>query len=331
MTFIVDGSEWSYTEDEARANLPGDLETLLDFVSIGMEREEKTLVGQDFQTKTIVGENTLWELFGGNSPVILSGEVYQELSAWLGKSPFYVDLPDWPEDADETMVSIAGAEAFDNSDVAWVHHCVRGRRASACYSRTRRGLISTQTALGTVEVYFVNTEADRIAFWRNAIGLEGDNAATLRRMARHAYPSVQFHPGVLEQVDDLDGGYHPLRHQVQHTFAMLNDHGNWLFTCPPPAVSPEEPTGNGGGEPPKALIRERFTNLGLVGEPENPNVRLDNNCRVAREVTVSGKVFYCEWHIKLELHRNRIHVHGPEEETDNRVLVGIIARHLPLP
>ena len=48
-----------------------------------------------------------------------------------------------------------------------------------------------------------------------------------------------------------------------------------------------------------------------------------------RDANFGGHVYRCEWHSKLELHRNRIYFHIGDEGTDGRVLIGIFHRHLP--
>ncbi len=114
------------------------------------------------------------------------------MAAWLGRSPYYADALEWPEGIDDTSVAIGGDPIENNADVAWVHYTVQSRKAVGCLSLNRRGKIPTQSAVGTASVYFVGEESDRLLFWRDAIIVEGDNAATLQRMAVHAYPQIYF-------------------------------------------------------------------------------------------------------------------------------------------
>ena len=57
----------------------------------------------------------------------------------------------------------------------------------------------------------------------------------------------------------------------------------------------------------------------------------NNHCCRAREAEIGGRIVYCEWHIRLEPNRNRIHIHRPVKESCEKVVVGVIAKHLPLP
>jgi len=83
--------------------------------------------------------------------------------------------------------------------------------------------------------------------------------------------------------------------------------------------------------PTNKIIAQRFHGFGIVIAPENPDVFLNRRCREAREVKAGGLSLYCEWHVKLEPHRNRIHVHPPIPTTDNKFIVGVIDEHLILP
>lgn len=327
MSFVVDGADWDFN-GVAPADIAAHIDATLDFVQVCNERGEAVWIGEDFQTRPMQGADGLWQLTSNQD---ISGEMKQELAAWLGRTSFYLDVEVWPDGFDDVSIAIDGAAPADNADVAWVHHHVRTGCAMACLSLRRRGLLPTRTALGAADVHFVGDEEGRVAFWRDAIKIEGDNVASLVRFAPSAYPNIYFLPGVVANVDRFDGGYLALRTQVQATFEALDRHGVWIFTEAPPAVSPDEPRRGTEPAPTNQIIEERFLNVGLHAAPENPDVRLKEKTRSAREATIGKATLYCEWHIKMQPHRNRIHVHGPVKESDHRVVVGMIDEHLPLP
>ena len=193
-------------------------------------------------------------------------------------------------------------------------------------------MLDTITAEGSAFVRFLGDDRSRREFWRDAIILEGDDVASLQRHAAQAYPDLHFAKGALDGLGDLSGGYLAARHEVQKTFAALDDAGAWAFTWPPPAMARgEAPPPNPGARPTNQLIQTRFAGMGLDVAPEKPNVRNDRDCRTARETTVGDRTLYCHWHVRLEPHRNRIHVHEPVPESGFRLIVGMIAQHLPLP
>jgi hypothetical protein len=327
VSFVIDGSDWNFN-GIGPADTVRHIEQILEFVRVCEARDETVWIGDDFQTRPMYGTDGLWQL-AGNAP--FNGDLVQELAAWLGRANYYTESGQWPQGADEFAISVDGAPPTDNVDVAWVHHSVREGRAMACISRHLSGLLPTQTVFGVVDVHFVADEEGRVAFWRDAIKIEGDNGASLVRFAPHAYPNIYFVPGVLADVDRLGGGYLALRARVQAAFEALDEHGHWIFTEAPPAVSPAEPRVGRAPPPTNQIIEKRFQNVGFDAAPEKPNVRQDRECRAARETELGKVTLYCEWHIKLEPHRNRIHVHGPVKESGELVIVGMIDEHLPLP
>ena len=162
--------------------------------------------------------------------------------------------------------------------------------------------------------------------------LLGDNVESLNCFGPKAYPHLFFHDDVLSNVAALDGGYLSSRQIVRRALAILDDNANWIFTRPPPTLSFDDAYDASSEElPSNQIIEARFRGAGLVVAPENPNVHDDLKCRKSREISVAGQKLYCHWHVKLELHRNRIHIHAPISGTGDKTLVGIIKDHLPLP
>lgn len=330
MTFIVNGADWRF-DDVTGDVVTQALESFFDFSSISKERGEAIKLGDDFQSRPMRGALTLWELFAPDVGLGLAGELRQELAVWLGPAQYYV-ADDWPEGVDQTMIAIRGDMPAENIDVSWAHHCVRAGRAVACFTIAEAAVVETVTSAGAAFVHFVADEASRTRFWRDAIVLEGDDANSLRRNAIHAFPGIWFVDGVLAHLDRLAGGYLASRQRVRETLAVLDDWGRWIFTCPPPTLTPDEgaPPGN-QALPPNQVVAARFTHFNLDAAPEKPNVRLDRRCREARETTLAGRTLYCEWHVKLEPHRNRIHIHAPVPESGEKLVVAMIDEHLPLP
>lgn len=330
MTFIVNGADWRF--DGVTGDVVAQaLEKFFDFARMSKLRGEAVELGADFQCRPMRGVLTLWELFAPDTDLGLAGELRQELAAWLGPAQCYLDS-DWPEDADQTLISINGEEAQENIDVSWVHHCVRAGRAVACFTIAEAAVVETVTSKGSVTVHFVADDTSRRKFWRHAIVLEGDDDNSLRRNVSHAFPDIWFVEGILEHLDRLEGGYQAAREQVRKTLSVLDDWGRWIFTCPPPVLSPCEVAPScSTARPHNQIIIKRFNYFKIDAAPENPNVGLDRRCRAARETILGGQTFYCEWHIKLEPHRNRIHIHAPVPESGEKLVVAMIAAHLPLP
>ncbi len=332
MTYVVNGADWDFS-GKTKEYIEQSVGAFLDFIDLLDVREELVKIGDDFQSRMMLGESSLWEMFSAESEPELSGELKQELAAWLGPIQYYADDPDWPVGIEETSISIGAAAPVHNPDVAWVHHCLRGGIAAACINLGPPSIRNTQTALGTAQVHFVLGEESRRLFWRDVILIEGDSAESLARNAPRAYPDLYFVNGVLAHLDRLSGGYLASRTRVQAAFAILNDWGGWIFTCPPPVLTPFESTLGvaTGTDPSNSVIETRFLGFGLTVAPEKPNVWEHRRSREARETVIENRRFYCHWHVKLQLHRNRIHIHPPAQESGWKVVVGMIDEHLPLP
>lgn len=331
MTFVVNGADWQF-EGMPTGDIENSIDDFLEFIRVSKERGETVKIGDDFQKKIMHGTLSLWEMFAEGADQSLSGELRQEMAAWLVAVEYYLDADEWPDGAEETLIRIGEGEPLENADAAWVHHSVRAGRAAACVTLCEETALETATNSGIANIHFVRGEKGRRVFWRNQVLLEGDSEASLRRLAPHAYPDLHFVDGVLNHMNDLTGGYHGLRERIKSTFAILDDFGSWAFTNPSAALIPsEEDVGAVGEQPRNEIVEIRFRGFGVILAPENPNVRLDRKCREAREIVLEGRTLYCEWHVKLEPHQNRIHIHKPVIESSNKVIVGMIANHLPLP
>ena len=332
MSFVVNGADWNF-HGLSSAEAEELIDRALAFVETSRDREETVSIGDDFQTRPMHGEATLWDLFSAESPLPLPRELSQELSAWLMRAPRYADSEQWPAGFEDSMISIGGAPAIINEDVAWVHYSILSGVPSASLNLRTSDVTITNTAVANVEVHFVSDEPGRNRFWRDMIVLDGDSFESLVRFASRAYPDLHFVDGVLAGADHhLAGGYLALRYRVKRALEVLNDWGSWVFTSPPPALAPgDTPPLDINTSPSDHVIELRFAGFGITAAPENPNVRGHRTSREARETLMLGRTLYCEWHVKLQPHRNRIHFHKPVPESSNKVIIGMIHEHLSLP
>ena len=331
MAFVVDGSEWCF-DGWSHEEIRNAIDNFLERISIARDRNEVIWIGDNFQTRSVLGDQDLWSLFSPDCPVQLSIDICQELSAWLGMAPLYLDDPSWPDGVEEALIQVEMEAPAENQDIAWAHHRVRNGSAAACLGLKRSGPHLTKSDLGEATLYWVQDENTHRAFWRSAIKFEGDDEAALERLSPHAFPDLYFHSDVWRGLSRLAGGYLSHRSEVQRYLATLDEFGKWAFTFPPPALRPGEPAGpNPKAQPSNQIIERRFLGLKLDMAPENPNVFKDRRCREAREIELAAKILFCEWHAKIEPHQNRIHIHPPASESGGKVIIAIIHRHLPLP
>lgn len=68
-----------------------------------------------------------------------------------------------------------------------------------------------------------------------------------------------------------------------------------------------------------AAIAAAMGSLGVDVSPESPKTRTSEKLMSKRDVDYDGKVFRCEWHAKVERHRNRVHFALPHEALDGRI------------
>lgn len=331
MTLIIDSSEWQFADYQAE-EIISTMEIFLDVIDSARARGETIRVGEDFQTKGVYGSLDLWSLLSPTSPIQIPEGVWHEITALLHRTSCYLDADEWPDGFAETQISINSEPSAENPDAAWAHHNVRTGHPMACLGLWRNGPCTTLSNKGQAVVHWVATEQDHVNFWRDTIEVEGNDEKCLERLAPHAYPELFFHENFWRGLRRLVGGYFGCREDIKKYLSTLNDHGKWAFTCPPPTLSPHEPVNKYAiGAPSNQVIENRFSGLNLVITPEKPNVHADKRCREAREITIKGKVLYCEWHGKFDKHQNRLHIHQPVAESNDKVVMAIIDAHLPLP
>lgn len=331
MAFVVDAADWKLdgkSPQEALAAIDRFLSVLGDALDAGTP----IWFGEEFNAQPVLGDEILWGLMRSDSPLPLPKEVWDELAVYLTREEFYTLDANQPQGF-PGCIDIAVGEGLPtpNKDVAWAHHSVRLGRAVGCVGLWRIGVHQTTSTLDSVPLHWVGGQPSVAEFWRAAIDIEGNSLAVFERIAPRAYPKLHFFGNVLHSADDFVGGYHQNAPELKRHLSILNDVGHWAFTGAPPAEDPDDAPGADDQAPSNQLVQRRFQRQRVDIAPENPNVKQHRRCRVAREVTLSGKVLYCEWHCKLQGHQNRIHVHKPVDESDGKVVVAIFAEHLPLP
>lgn len=333
MAFVIDGSEWHFDGLNAE-NIESAIEKMLECIDRVVKREEKLWLGEDFHTRAMLGNLCLWELFDPTQPIHLKKELEQELAAKINRLDCYIDDANlaWPEHFEKLPdISINGAPPENNQDVLWAHLNALQKKAVGCIGWSRKGKLQTVSDYGTANIHWLDDPSSHTTFWREAIILEGDGPKTLKKFASHAYPDLYFVSSALRDCNSFTGGYYAHSEAIRTYLSVLNDHGKWVFTTPPPAEQRTDKPGNDEESPSDQLIERRFELLHLVMAPEKPNVYRDKTCKEAREVTIGSRTLYCEWHAKLEKHQNRIHIHAPVKESGDKVVIAIMAPHLPLP
>ncbi len=219
---------------------------------------------------------------------------------------------DWDEDP---AVSVDGEAFIDGLSVYGLgiaraaQLVATGRNMAVLTMRWRRlaGFRRVTTADGRVEMSFLDEDRDVRLFYRSLIRLEAVHEGAFFELAGRAFPGLCFADGL--SFRRFDGGY-AVRDRVIEHLAALDDGFAETF---------EAERGS------SAQISAR---LGIEVSIEG-KTRGSPTLMRRRDASFRGYVFRCEWHTKLERHRNRIHFFPGDERTGGRILIGLFVRHLP--
>jgi hypothetical protein len=229
----------------------------------------------------------------------------------LGLLSKCASIDDDAEDLDPE-VSVDGGLRVTSYGIALVH---AGMSAAACRGRAvislshlGRSEMHTVTRNDqTVDVLFVVDFADERLLWRAIYDLEDVSEAAFFAIAKRAFPELLFAPTL--SFRRFQGGY-AVRAVVVRHLGALND--NWTAAYAAEAGKAEAIS----------------TLMGVDVSRESANTRASEELMRHRDVEFADTVYRCEWHSKLEPHRNRVHFH-PASESLAGPLIGIFCDHLP--
>jgi len=175
----------------------------------------------------------------------------------------------------------------------------------------RHGFVEVRGAIGRAEVFFFNDPTTLVLFWRHLFAFEDVAEEGFFELAGLAFPMLVFHPDLVFR--RFDGSYLGLRDRVVINLMGINDH--FADACQ-----------EGKGIPANvqaALGRHRVTL-----SPESPQTRRSRSLMRQRELVYKGQSYRCEWHAKIEPHRNRIHFSLPSADLGGKILIGLFVDHL---
>jgi hypothetical protein len=174
----------------------------------------------------------------------------------------------------------------------------------------RRGSLEVVSqAEQSSRVHFLVEAQDAPAFWRSVVVLEDLDALGLQAISRLAFPRLEFSEMTWPRIDRFEGKFRDVRQQLIRDLSGLNDYAIeiWHEFVDPARIKAE-------------MSARSHVNISR----ESPNTHQNAKAMAERTVNFRGTDCVCEWHTKLEGHRNRIHF----DVRDRYVLVGIFDRHL---
>lgn len=175
----------------------------------------------------------------------------------------------------------------------------------------RRGLVavSLNTDDELKDMSFIVDPSDVIDFWRAEVEHSDYSVVQISEVSALLFRSLRFADNVWSQFSRFAGEYRTIRRQFMRDLCGLDDHILRIRKA--------------FDEPHRVAIEMRSA-AGVDCSPESPLTRANRAAMSQRDVVFEGRTVRCEWHTKLEPHRNRIHFAVYSEF----VLIGIFAEHL---
>lgn len=179
---------------------------------------------------------------------------------------------------------------------------------SACH-----GWKSVPSGSSTQSVFFFAMASEARVLWRSVFDTEAVGEQDFFAIAAFAFPTLAFQPQL--RFGRFTGSYMAVRDAVVRILSAIEDHfGSVLTEC-------------------KGLPYDVDAAMGRYGvdlSPESPKTRASESLMRQRDVDYDGTTYRCEWHAKIEPHRNRIHFTLPTQGPQGHILIGIFAEHLPV-
>jgi hypothetical protein len=223
--------------------------------------------------------------------------------------------PEWDASSDvETSITIDDGEPMMALSVAYAFRNAIAGHGTACLvfgGVDRRGFRPVRGNQNSADIFFFSTTSTLPEFWRHLFALENIAERDFFALAAHAFPGLILHPDL--SFGRFTGAYRDLRPRVVTILAALCDQ----FT---------EEYHRCQGIP--RNIQAAMGRYGVELSPESPNTRGSERLMRQRRKDYAGHHFICEWHAKIEPHRNRIHFATPAPEIDGKILIGIFVDHL---
>ena len=208
---------------------------------------------------------------------------------------------------------IVDQEPHRGFGIAWARKMIMARCGMAVITAPHRFsggsyTVDQLTQPAPIDVVFVATPTDHPRFYRTLYSVEKVPEGEFFEIAVKAFPNLAFAPTLTFQ--KFEGAYVLRRPEVVKHLSLINDRFLELYT-----------TEYGSS-------RNISIRLGIAVSIEG-QYRKSKALMRHRDTKFGGHVYRCEWHSKLEPHRNRIYFHIGDERTDGRVLIGIFHQHLP--
>ncbi|MBO9555541.1 hypothetical protein [Cellulomonas sp.] len=227
-------------------------------------------------------------------------------------------LPDWDETAEVAPLMNLSCDGVDLSMAPSLALCglvrANGGRLGALSTPAsqRSGIVWLRLPeeADPVDVDVISAVADISVYWRRVACDDKFTESQVASLAKSMFPNCVFAAGFFGQFDRLVGSYLNLLPDVLRHLAALSDHAPEVWRI-------------------RSQNHERIVEMASRAKvecsPEGPRTHRNVAAMNRRRFEFAGEHVLCEWHTKLEPHRNRIHFAVEGE----RVYIGCMIEHFP--
>ncbi len=302
--FLVDEASLELGKLE-RADVEAALDNLAEQLTLARERREATGIISGFEVTECRPGIPLYELLTSNEIV---RDLRVRIFGLLDKCGRFDTGPSFYI---EPNVEVDG-RAVESYAMATVLEAQRSAVAMGVFGLVPSygpGLVKVTDASGDGQAVVVTGTESRLAFYRWIYATEDVQEDHFFDLATVSFPHVRFADGLTFR--RLEGSYSDLRDEVVRHLGRINDSFRAAYV-----------EHNGRPDEVRAAM-----NLDI--SMESPNTRNSERLMRERDATYDGRTYRCEWHSKIERHRNRLHLHPGDELSEGCVVVGIFVKHLP--
>ena len=322
--FVLDEFSWAgAARTESAEVLTDAIGDLLERLDVARDRGEGVVKHTDYyQTDLVDGVQLYSLLFEPGCPVRLDRDLLVRLTLALDRTNEFDDSTLTEYDA-----AIDGTVRFAPG-LAWAHASCREGRYVAAFplplGEGPVGQVAVTVADAVQEIFFVAEESQHVDFFRSVITLENADGARFERLARSAFPALEWADGIWRGLQEFSRPYIEVREELVRCLGGLSDHGAACFD-------------HFRAGDPRQLAGFLSARVGAEVSDENGATKRHAPSRRDRTRRHRGidKVFW--WHVKLRPNVDRIHFlyeppsAGLAGSGNSRIVVGLFRDHCVLP
>ena len=321
--FVLDESSWAAATGADAGVLSNAIQHLLERLDVARERNEGVVRHADYyETALGDGVQLYSALFEPGCRVQLDRDLAERLRLALDRVNAFDDsgLVEYSAEFEESVRFAPGA--------AWAHASCSQRRHIAVLplplGGVPRGRVPVTVAGATIEIAFVTEESEHVDFFRSVIALENADEVMFERLARSAFPALEWADDVWHGLGRFRRPYIEVRDELVRYLGGLSDHGAACFQ-------------EHRASDPDHLSLVLSAQVGSETSDENGRTKQYPPSKRDRTRRHCGtnKVFW--WHVKLRPNVDRIYflyeppsVASPLPE-HGRIVVGLFKDHCILP